>query len=82
MKQRYKTELITQKEAGSKWGMMDNVKLSNQLELLLNEYDAEGYSLLRLDWIASASGVPNVMLIFERYDYDLDELGQMNMDDE
>lgn len=65
---RYRTEVINHKSISNKWGMVDPVLLSNALELLLNQYDEEGYSMFRLEWVATGT-YPMCLVIFEKYDF-------------
>jgi len=66
---RYKTEILSSKEISNKWGLMDNGKLANEIELLLNEYDQKGYSLNRLEWLHHSGMLGGCLLIFEKYDF-------------
>lgn len=60
--------MITNKEVTNKWGIPDSVKIANSIELLLNEYDAKGYSLNRIEW-PPLTGYFGCLLIFEKFDF-------------
>lgn len=69
MSNRYKIEIIDYKQVGNSFGIVDNGKLANSVELMVNDYDEKGYSFVRLENI-NTNGMLACMLIFERYDFD------------
>lgn len=65
---RYKVEIIDYKQVGNSFGIIDNAKLANAVELMVNAYDDKGYSMIRSEMI-NTNGMMAMMLLFERYDF-------------
>lgn len=69
MSDRYKIEIIDYKQVGNSFGIVDNGKLANAIELMANDYDDRGYSMTRTEMI-NTNGMMACMLVFEKYDFD------------